>query len=266
MQIEKTTSQINNSERKIPSRIMDVAREFESIFANFMVKSMRGTVSGEGIIPKSTGERIYTEMLDTEYSKMISNNSNLGLAEIIARQIIELEGESYNPEDELENLKNNQSFINENVIGISHQEAKPLSYSVERYQKYIEEASKKYDVDSSLISAVIRQESAGNPYAVSRAGAKGLMQLMDSTASDLGVRRVFNAKENIMGGAKYLSMMLKKFNGDEKLALAGYNAGPGAVDKYNGIPPYKETVNYVKRVLNYKNSVYAKQDSSSGQE
>ncbi len=257
MKIEKTTPELNNTERPIPSRVMNVAKEFESIFANFMVKSMRGTVSNEdGLIPKSTGERIYTEMLDTEYAKMISNNSQLGLAELIAKQIMEMEGEKVN----LDKINTTPSFINENVVGKSRQESKQLSYSVDRYQAYIDEASKKYGVDSSLISAVIRQESAGNPYAVSRAGAKGLMQLMDSTAKDLGVSRVFNAKDNIMGGAKYLSMMLKKFKGDEKLALAGYNAGPGAVAKYKGIPPYKETQNYVERVLNYKNSVYAKQD------
>lgn len=266
MEIAKTTTELKTNDSQIPARIMNVAREFESIFANFMVKSMRGTVPDGGIIPKSTGERIYTEMLDTEYSKMISKHSGLGLAELIAKQIIELEEENGIAKTDIENLNSSPSFINEKVIGLSKQSEKVISYPVERYQKYIDEASEKYGVDRSLISAVIRQESAGNPYAVSHAGAKGLMQLMDTTAADLGVRRVFNAKENIMGGTKYLSMMLKKFKGDEKLALAGYNAGPGAVDKYNGIPPYKETKNYVNKVLNYKNNVYSKQDASSGEE
>lgn len=266
MKIEKQTTELNSLDRKIPSRVMNVAKEFESIFANFMIKSMRNTVSGDGIIPKSTGERIYTEMLDSEYSKMLSNNSNLGLAKLIAEQIMELEGNDVKLEQNINELKKSPSFINENIVGISRQATAPISYPVEKYQGYIDEASSKYGVDSSLISAVIRQESAGNQYAVSRAGAKGLMQLMDSTAADLGVKRVFNAKENIMGGAKYLSMMLKRFKGDEKLALAGYNAGPGAVEKYNGIPPYKETQNYVKKVLNYKTKVYSLQDQSSGQE
>lgn len=256
MRVEKLITNTPTKDSKIPAKVMEVAREFESIFASFMVKSMRGTISSDGLIPKSTGEKIYTEMLDSEYAKMISNNSNLGLANLIAHQIMEIEGDKYDLDDNLNSIKNTPSFINSNVVGVSTNQEKPISYSVERYQRYIDEASEKYGVDSSLISAVIRQESAGNPYAISHAGAKGLMQLMDSTASDLGVKRVFNAKENIMGGTKYLAMMLKRFKGDEKLALAGYNAGPGAVEKHKGIPPYKETQNYVKKVLNYKNSVY----------
>lgn len=267
MQVQKTDIQYPNMEKKIPSRIMEVAKEFESIFTNMMVKSMRGTINSEdGLIPKSTGERIYTEMLDSEYSKMISNNSSFGLAEMIAKQIHEMENGTEDVRKKLGELKASPNFLDENIVGINRQTVKPVSYPVEKYDRYINEASEKYGVDSSLISAVIRQESAGNPYAVSHAGAKGLMQLMDSTAKDLGVKRVFNARENIMGGTKYLSQMLKRFKGDEKLALAGYNAGPGAVKKYNGIPPYKETQDYVKRVLNYKTSVYAVNEGNQGQE
>jgi len=99
------------------------------------------------------------------------------------------------------------------------------------------------------VTALIARESAGNPNAVSPKGAKGLMQLMDGTAREMGVKYSFSPAENINGGVKYLKNMLDSFGGDEKLALASYNAGPGAVRKYNGIPPYRETQEYVRAVL-----------------
>jgi hypothetical protein len=118
-----------------------------------------------------------------------------------------------------------------------------------QFDAYITAAALKYSVDPKLIKAVIQQESGFNPTAHSSAGAGGLMQLMPGTAAGLGVTNVNNPAQNIDGGTKFLSGLLKQFNGNVSLALAGYNAGAGAVKKYGGIPPYAETQNYVKKIL-----------------
>ena len=116
-----------------------------------------------------------------------------------------------------------------------------------------EKAAKKYNVSETLLKAVGKAESNFNEKAVSRCGAQGIMQLMPSTAKSLGVSNSLDAEQNIMGGAKYISGLLKKYDGDTELALAAYNAGSGNVAKYDGIPPFKETQNYVKKVMKYIN-------------
>ncbi len=114
----------------------------------------------------------------------------------------------------------------------------------------IEKYADKNGLDSDFVKAVIKQESGFNPNATSKCGAMGLMQLMPSTAEGLGVTNAYDAEQNIEGGTKYLKGLMDRFDNNKSLALAAYNAGPNAVKKYGGIPPYMETQNYVKNVLN----------------
>ncbi|TCK75106.1 lytic transglycosylase domain-containing protein [Acidipila rosea] len=118
-------------------------------------------------------------------------------------------------------------------------------------------AGSEHDLDVDLLASVVRAESGGNPHAVSRTGARGLMQLMPGTAARLGVRDSFAADQNIGGGAAYLDAMLKRYHDNLALALAAYNAGPAAVDRWHGVPPYRETRTYVARVIHEFNKRYA---------
>jgi len=122
------------------------------------------------------------------------------------------------------------------------QRTAPHINAIRKYAEY-------YGVEENLIRAVMRQESCFNEGARSQVGATGLMQLMPGTANLLGVSDISNPRENIKGGAKYLAQMLRRFNGNKQLALAAYNAGPGAVEKHGGVPPYQETREYVVKVL-----------------
>lgn len=139
--------------------------------------------------------------------------------------------------------------VNANIYSAQAESSTEKISTREQIKTLVSRVSKKHGVDEKLVNALIKQESGFNPNAKSRVGAMGLMQLMPATAKGLGVTNPMDPEQNVEGGVKYLKSMLNKYNGNVILALAAYNAGPGAVDKYDGVPPYKETQNYVKSIL-----------------
>jgi soluble lytic murein transglycosylase-like protein len=190
---------------------------------------------------------MFSNQQSQQAKSLESLNSIYSRIQSIDQRINSLKGESISPnsisntDTKLDNLEFSQVLgqIRNNLPARANQ------WIVE---DAIKQASTKTGVDADLIKAVIQVESGGNSNAVSGAGAKGLMQLIDSTANSLGVNNSFDPHENALGGANYLKQQLNKFGGNLHLALAAYNAGPQAVVKYNGIPPYTETIDYVKKV------------------
>jgi soluble lytic murein transglycosylase-like protein len=196
-----------------------------------LLKTMRESSSEEGLFGEGLGGDIYQSLFETEVARKMAQAGGVGLADLLYRSLVQEARQQVPPP------------VPESSSG---GRAAPR---LTRYDAYIRDACQRYDVPQHLVYAVIRHESAGNPHAVSAKNAKGLMQLTDQTARQLRVRNVFDPKENISAGVRYLRQMLDRFAGDVELALAAYNAGPGAVDKYNGLPPYAETQKFVQRVL-----------------
>jgi soluble lytic murein transglycosylase-like protein len=127
---------------------------------------------------------------------------------------------------------------------------KPNQY-IEKYDAIIDKAAEQYGVEPHLIKAIIKAESSFDPNAISQSGAQGLMQLMPTTADDMRVSNPFDPEENILGGTRYLSLLLKKFNRDMTLAVAAYNIGATIVKKYNAVPPIPKTRRFVEKVMKY---------------
>lgn len=252
------------------------ARGFESVFFGMLFKQMKETKLDQGSEEDGFGADVldgYTNML---LADQVSNTGKgIGIAQMIYKQ---LTGEDLpsktiiNPapvngiikgaapsvttkQDDIiaENPQPQDVLQSKNVLDGRAAVSSSVSDKVSRWDEIINQASEKFDLPSGLVKAVVAAESAGNPNAVSSAGAKGLMQLMDSTASDVGVKNSFNPADNINGGANYLKQMLDRFDGNIDHALAAYNAGPGNVDKYGGVPPFDETRSYVSKVKKYIN-------------
>lgn len=146
-------------------------------------------------------------------------------------------------------LKSTNKKLRPVRIGCNNLSASTIQTRTQPYLTHIKKYAQHYQVEEPLIKAIIRQESCFRVKAKSPVGAMGLMQLMPNTAKELGVANAWNPAHNIAGGVKYISQQLKRFKGNKKLALAAYNAGPGAVLKYKGIPPYRETQNYVVSIM-----------------
>ncbi len=240
------------------AKIANAAKEFESLLTEMMLKSMNktsGGMFGSGSDESGFGGDYFSMIFESQMADMISKKKSLGIADVLYKKITgeDMEQSFKKPEGtlplNLDKIEVNKSL--ESLPAVS-----PSSKALDRLGRYdniINQAAGYYGVDKNLIKSVILTESAANDKAVSSAKAKGLMQLIDSTASEMGVSNSFDPRENIFGGTKYLSEMLRKYDGNVRLALASYNAGPENVDKYGGIPPFDETQSYVKRVIGYMN-------------
>lgn len=235
------------------AKLQRAVKEFESIFVGYLLKEMRSSVPKSDLFGESFGGDLVEGMFDSELAKHITRNGNLGLARLLYRQITgeELPGTTASPVRVLGAEQVQSQHAGLIPPGKEIPKRTTLSERLKPFEPIIMEAAEKHGVDANLIRAVIASESAGNPAARSRKHAKGLMQLIDSTATAVGVRDVWNPRENILGGSKYLKQLLDRNGGDITLALASYNAGPAAVEKYGGIPPYEETQEYVERALRY---------------
>lgn len=235
-------------------KMAGAAKDFEAMLASMMLKSMTQTTGGlfgsEGF-----GGEYFDSIFENEIASHMTKGKGFGIAESIYKKVT---GEDFDPTllNKTTHPMGEKLDIKIKAKGNDFPFLTPSKKSETRVNKYedvINAASKKYGIDNKLIKSVILTESAGNLKAVSSAKAKGLMQLMDNTAKEMGVKNSFDPVENIMGGTKYLSQLIKKYNGDLKLSLAAYNAGPGNVEKYDGIPPFDETKSYITKVLGYLN-------------
>jgi len=270
-----------DSLEKEKGRLRKATKEFESLFMYEMLKTMRKTIpqdSQSKRVPFSNGlgKDTFTQIFDMELAKKMSSGEAGSIGAMLynsLEKVIEAQHRS-DPSEiknepsvrqprkpiELKKSRENIPLPHFPSIPIHHNKTDrfmsvdPFSDKrsedriLRRFGQYIDEAARENSLDSALIYAVIKAESNGDPHAVSTAGAKGLMQLVDSTVKSYRVSNVFDPSENIHAGSKYLRHLLDRF-GDLRMALAAYNAGPRNVERHSGMPPFQETKDYVDKVI-----------------
>ncbi len=278
--LDQLKGQATSSLEQEKARLKKATQEFEAFFRYQMMKAMRKTVPenplSEGLpMSSSQGKDTFLDLMDMEISRAGAGGHG-SIADILYRSTVKLIEAKYAKTDGVD-----QSAVSQlptrtvrhipvkekpqpvalpkkvtpvqietkpEIAPLKPRTATSHDKIMEKYGPLIEAAAAETKLDSTLIASVIHAESRGNPKAVSQAGAKGLMQLMDATAEDLGVKDSLDPEQNIMGGSRFLKKMVDRYQ-DIKLALAAYNAGPGNVDKYGGLPPFEETQNYVDKVM-----------------
>lgn len=255
----KKPAQPRVTDDKQKTKLQKAMQEFEAVFVNYLLKTMRQTVQKEDNEDSGFGGDMMQEMFDYEIARSVSRRSSLGVGKMMYEKMTGepmpkqmVSAQSLRAIGILPQLPKSRMAAESVATATKAVPSKNLKQAVAQYDDIIAEAAERHGVDTSLIKAVIATESGGNAKAVSSSNAKGLMQLIDSTATLVGVKNSFDPKQNINGGVKYLRQLLDKFDGNEALALASYNAGPARVEKHKGVPPIPETQRYVKRVMQLK--------------
>ena len=238
------------------AKLKEASENFEAIFLNLMLKSMIKISSDENnsiFGGDNFGEDVLDGIFYLELSRHIAKSGKFGIAELVYKQLEQKDLKVANEPKKVEvkyatNTRRPQNIEKRKFLTMY---GESLIDRIKRFDDLIKKASAEFNVPEELVKAIIAVESSGNVFAVSSKGAKGLMQLIDSTAEFVGVKNVWHPAENIYGGVKYLRYLLDRFNGDIKLALAGYNAGPENVERYGGVPPFPETIEYIGKVMRY---------------
>ncbi len=238
-QLQRAWQTTNRSEKAL----QEASEDFEALFVHFLLRTMRRTVMKSGLLDTGLQGDVMQALFDQELSRQIARSTRLGIAEMVQQQL----------QRALPAEAEDRQFVASVHKPVKSERAidRPPVHRLRPFEAFIEKAARVYNLDANLIRSVILAESSGNPRAISPKGAKGLMQLMDATARQLGVDDPFNPEENVLAGSAYLAKMLSRFGGDLTLALAAYNAGPSTVQKYRGIPPFVETRRYIRKVLSF---------------
>ena len=219
-------------------KLKKAAQNFEAIFITQILSNMRRSINS-GLFGKGMSSDIYHSMFDENIAQAIASKNGFGLSDIIIKSLHK-------------DIREEESAPGKTLADYWLRPIRRIStQKIDRNwdRSIINKAADQFGVDAKLVEAIIKVESNYNAKAISKKGAVGLMQLMKSTAEQMGVKNRYNPEQNIFGGVNYLKTQLEHFDGSLELALSAYNAGTAAVEKYNGIPPYAETQAYVKKVL-----------------
>jgi Rod binding domain-containing protein len=259
-----TTQNLNpldsNSANERERTAQKASLSFERLMCEQMLNSMQGSLENGFFEQKGTSAGWYESMFNQVMAAEITGSNGIGLAKLIYEQSTGKEWQDMPQEFRLQAILESgspdfssrmaryETEVRDTKHGTLAKWNPPTAERKSELQNFLTRSAKEIGLDPSWASALAKTESAWDEFAVSKAGARGVMQIMPATARDLGLENSFDAFENIKAGLKYLKSLLDKFDGDHKLAAAAYNAGPGAVEKYNGIPPFSETIQYVKRI------------------
>jgi soluble lytic murein transglycosylase-like protein len=230
------TNQTNNNDSEKLQKLKQLSKDFEAIFIDMMLKAMK--IGEDSTLGNSAENSIYQSMYQNALANQIANTSSFGIASLVFNALKKTVEDTKAPKIQKPIPLNQNNYV-------------PFKVNLPKdILDTVKKASTIFKVPEKLILSVIKAESNFNPNAVSPKGAMGLMQLMPQTAQSLGVTNAFDPVQNIMAGTKYLSNLIQNLQ-SVPLALAAYNAGLGNVKKFDGIPPFKETVQYIQKVISY---------------